>query len=129
MNTRPDIIFSVHQCAKLCQDPKLLHEKAVKYIDRYLYKTRGKGIILQPEKICRLDAYVDSDFAGHWHRYYAELRGSVLSRTGFVDNYCGCPVTCTSKLQTQISISTTESEYISLSTLMRTMLPMRQLVK
>ena len=59
MDTRPDISFAVHQCAKFFQDPKLLHEKAIKYIGRYLYKTKDKGIILKPEKkrtnrcICR----------------------------------------------------------------------------
>ena len=129
MNTRPDISFAVHQCAKYCQNPKLLHERAVKYIGRYLYKTRDKGITLRPEKNGRLDAYVDSDFAGRWHRDYAELRECVLSRTGFVITYCGCPVTWTSKLQTEIALSTTEAEYIALSTLMRTLLPMRQLVR
>ena len=129
MNTRPDISFAVHQCAKFCQDPKLLHEKAVKYIGRYLYKTKDKGIILKPEKNGQLDAYVDSDFAGRWHRDFAELRESVLSRTGYVVTYCGCPIVWSSKLQTEIALSTTEAEYIALSSLMRTLLPMRQLIK
>ena len=87
MNTRPDISFAVHQCAKFCQDPKLLHEKAIKYKGRYLYKTKDKGIILKPEKNGQLDAYVDSDFAGRWHRDFAELRESVLSRTVDVQSY------------------------------------------
>jgi hypothetical protein len=34
--TWPDILFSVHQCAWFCSDPKLSHEKAVKCIVRYL---------------------------------------------------------------------------------------------
>ena len=33
-----------------------------------------------------------------------------------------------SKLQTEIALSTTEAEYIALSTMMRTLLPMRQLL-
>ena len=43
-------------------------------------------------------------------------------------DYCNCPVTWTSKLQTEITLSTTESEHIALSTMMRTLLPMRQLL-
>ena len=129
MNTRPDISFAVHQCAKYCNNPLLLHEKAVKHIGRYLYKTKDKGYILKPEKNGKLDAYVDSDFAGRWHRDYAELRECVLSRTGYVITYCGCSVVWSSKLQTEISLSTTEAEYIALSTLMRNLLPMRQLIK
>ena len=129
MNTRPDISFAVHQCAKFCTNPKLLHEKAVKHIGRYLYKTQTRGYVLRPEPNGKLDAYVDSDFAGRWHRDYAELRDSVLSRTGYVITYCGCPVVWSSKLQTEIALSTTEAEYIALSTLMRTLLPLRQLLK
>ena len=129
MNTRPDIAFAVHQCAKFCNNPKLLHEKAVKYIGKYLAETRDKGIILRPEANGQLDAYVDADFAGRWHREFAQLRESVLSRTGYVITYCGCPVTWSSKLQTEIALSTTESEYIALSTMMRTLLPMRQMLK
>ena len=44
--TRPDILFAVHQCAK---NPKLLHEKAVKRIKRYLKHTPTGGIVLRPD--------------------------------------------------------------------------------
>jgi len=30
--TRPEIQFAVHQCARFSQDPKMVHEKAVKRI-------------------------------------------------------------------------------------------------
>ena len=129
MNTRPDIDFAVHQSAKYCQNPKLLHGRVVKCIGRYLYKIKDNGIILCPEKNGRLDAYVDSYFAGRWHRDYAKLRECVLSLTWFVITYCGLPVTWTTKLQTEIALSITEAEYIALSTLMRTLLPIRQLVR
>ncbi len=36
--------------------------------------------------------------------------------------YSGCPITWTSKLQTEIALSTTEAEYIALSQAMREML-------
>jgi len=129
MNTRPEIAFAVHQCAKFCNNPKLLHEKAVKHIGQYLAGTANQGIILNPDSSGKLDAYVDSDFAGRWHQKFAELRESVLSRTGFVITYCNCPVTWSSKLQTEIALSTTEAEYIALSTMCRTLLPMRMLLK
>ena len=121
--------IAVHQCAKFCNNPKLLHEKAVKHIGQYLAGTANQGIILNPDSSGKLDAYVDSDFAGRWHQKFAELRESVLSRTGFVITYCNCPVTWSSKLQTEIALSTTEAEYIALSTMCRTLLPMRMLLK
>jgi hypothetical protein len=59
---------------------------------------------------------VDADFAGHWHKEYSELLESVLSRTGNVIAFCGCPVTWYTKLQSEITRSTTENEYVALST-------------
>jgi hypothetical protein len=40
----------------------------------------------------------------------------------------GCPVMWTSKLQTEIALSTMEAEYIALSTAMKELLPMKFLV-
>ena len=50
-STRPDIAFSTHYCARFYNDPKLLHETAMKRIGRYLLGTSGKGIILLPRKV------------------------------------------------------------------------------
>ena len=40
---------------------------------------------------------------------------STHSRTGFVIYYAGCPIVWTSKIQTITALSTTETEYIALS--------------
>jgi hypothetical protein len=95
-------------------DLKALHELAVKRIVRYLLATRGKGLLLHPNKSFALDMYVDADFAGRWHKEFSHLRDSVLSRTGYVIISCGCPISWASKLQSKIALSTTESEYIAL---------------
>jgi hypothetical protein len=39
-NSRPDISFAVHQCARFSKEPKALHKKAVKRIIYYLQCTR-----------------------------------------------------------------------------------------
>lgn len=116
--------MAVHQCAKYCSQPKAIHELAVKRIVRYLLATKDKGLILKPSTSLTLDMFVDADFAGMWHKEYAALRTNVLSRTGFVITFCGCPITWCSKLQTEIALSTTESEYIALSTATRELLPL-----
>ena len=41
--------------------------------------------------------------------------------------YAGCPITWFSRLQSEIILSTTESEYVTLSTATRECLPMREL--
>jgi hypothetical protein len=128
-NTRPDISFAVHQCAPFSSQPTLLHELAVKRIGRYLIVTHDRGLILQPRKDFKLDMYVDADFAGMWHQEYSELRDCALSRTGYIITYCGCPVHWASKLQSEIALSTTESEYIALSMTTRELLPLRRIVQ
>ncbi len=67
--------------------------------------------------------FMDADFAGMWHKECATLRENALSRTGFVITFCGCPITWCNKLQTEIALSTTESECIALSTATRELLP------
>ena len=52
---------------------------------------------------------------------------SVKSRTGCVIKYTGYHITWFSLLQTEISLSTTEAEYIALSTAARELLPMREM--
>ena len=126
--TRPDIAFAVHQCARFSVDPKLIHEKAVKHIGRYLLATMSDGISLQPTKRFSLDAYVDSDFAGVWHRRFAHLKDSHLSRSGYVVVFCGCPIYWKSKLQSEIALSTTEAELIALSQCLRELIPMRTIL-
>jgi beta-xylosidase len=68
-------------------------------------------------------------FAGLWHRDFAELRDCSLCCTGYVITYCGCPIHWASKLQSEITLSTTKSEYIALSMATRELLLLRWLVQ
>ena len=116
--------MAVHMCARFVTKPNRVHQDAVKYICRYLHYTRTKGLILKPTNDNRLNAYVDSDFAGQWSRETCQLRDSAVSWTGYVIIYCGCPIHWVSKLQTEIALSTSEAEYMALSTCLRDLLPM-----
>ena len=127
--SRPDISFAVHQCARFNNNPKLSHERAIKRIVRYLLDTKDEGLIYKPDKSKGLECYVDADFAGGWKDGEQDSPESVLSRTGFVIMYAGCPITWCSKLQTEIALSTTESEYIALSSSMREVIPFLNLMK
>jgi hypothetical protein len=73
--------------------------------------------------------YVNAYFVGTWHKEYTHLRDSVLSRTGYVIFYQGCPIHWGSKLQTEIALSTTEAEYIALSMGARELIPIRRLLR
>jgi hypothetical protein len=128
-NTRPDIQYSVHQCARFNHFPKKSHEDAICRICRYLQGTKDKGLRFKPDDSMKLDCYVDADFAGLYSVEDVQDPVSVKSRTGYCLTLGNCPVIWVSKLQTEIALSTTEAEYIALSQSMRDLLPMRRLLE
>ena len=127
-NTRPDIAYAVSQVARFNHSPKQSHAVAVKMIGRYLHRTRDYGTIVTPTGDMNLELYVDADFAGLYGRDPARSPSSVRSRTGYIIFLGGIPLVWRSFLQTEISLSTLESEYSSLSNAMRTLIPIRSLV-
>jgi hypothetical protein len=84
-------------------------------------------MIIKPSADLSMDLYVDADFAGLWSAEKPDDSMSVKSRTGYIIMIGGTPVVWSSKLQTEIALSTWEAEYIALSTVMRTLLPLREL--
>lgn len=116
---RPDITMSVQQCARFCNNPQRQHEEAVKRICRYLLKTKDRGLIFRPDPSRGLECYVDADWAGSWQDRSSNDPLSAHSRTGYVISYAGCPIVWASKMQTLVSLSTTEAEYIALSSSLR----------
>ena len=128
-NSRPDIAFAVHQCARFTHCANNQHEIAIKRIGRYLKATREQGLIMKPNEDLRLDLYADADFAGLWAIENKEDPISVRSRTGFVILLGDTPVTWSSKLQTEIATSTMHAEYIALSTGMRDLLPIKNVLE
>ena len=127
-NTRPDITFAVHQCARFSHKTRRSHERALTRIGRYLLGTKTKGLIFKPTTSLNIEMFVDADFAGLWSYKNPDDPICVRSRTGFVLLIGGCPVIWTSKLQTETALSTMQAEYIALSTSMRDLLPFRELM-
>jgi Reverse transcriptase (RNA-dependent DNA polymerase) len=126
--TRPDIAYAVHQCARFAESPKEDHTQAVKLIGRYLLSTRDKGLEYNPTNKS-FEVYSDADFSGNWEATIAEFDGNTArSRSGYAIFYAGCPVSWSSKLQTEIALSSTESEYISLSQSLREVIPLMRLI-
>ena len=127
-NTRPDISFAVSQVARFNHSPKRSHASAIKTIVRYLHRTSDKGMIVRPTGDLSIDCYVDADFAGLYGRDPDYAPSSAKSRTGYIITLGGCPILWKSQLQTEISLSTLESEYSALSASMRTLLPLRYML-
>jgi Reverse transcriptase (RNA-dependent DNA polymerase)/GAG-pre-integrase domain len=128
-STRPDIAYAVHQCARFAANPKVEHTRAVKLIGRYLLDTADRGIICTPTTDS-FQLYSDADFSGNWSSEYAEYEAATArSRSGYVVKYGGCPIIWASRLQTEIALSSTESEYVALSQGLREVLPLMELTK
>ena len=128
-STRPDIGYAVHNCARFMENPKENHTEAIMDIVRYLKGTKDKGIELNPND-SSFECYVDADFAGLWDSESAEDdRTTARSRTGYIIKYGGCPIVWSSKLQTEIALSTTAAEYVALSTAIREVLPLMEMLE
>ena len=65
-NTRPNISFSVHRCARFTHNTKASHETAVKRICRYLQGIKDNGLVFNSSKKLVVDCYADADFARLW---------------------------------------------------------------
>ena len=129
-NTRPDIAFAVSQICRFSSNPKKSHASAVKTILRYLKGTSNKGILIKPSNhMFNLDMYVDANFCGLYGREDPRSQNSVKSRTGYIISLCGWPIVWKSSLQTHLSQSTMEAEYLALSSSLKTFMPLRWLIE
>eukprot|EP00980_Cylindrotheca_fusiformis_P011699 scaffold2782_cov88-Cylindrotheca_fusiformis.AAC.2 len=105
------------------------HGDAVRWLARYLKGTKHKGTILRPVQDRGLEVYVDADFAGNWVPKEYMDRDTARSRHGYYIMYAGCPILWKSQLQTEIALSSTESEYTGLSYGLRDAIPIMNLFK
>jgi len=130
-HSRPDLGMSVSQLARFTFCPKRSHELALIRVGQYLKGTLGEGLILKPGSTdsLKMDAYVDSDFMGLYGKENRLDPTNCKSRTGFLISLNGCPIIWSSKLQDSIALSTMMAEYYALSSAMREVIPLRNLVK
>lgn len=127
-NTRPDITFAVSQVARFTHSPKKSHGIAVKMIVRYLKGTIQQGTIVSKFHSLDVEGYSDADFCGLFKYDPDDSVTSAKSRAGYIIKIAGCPLVWKSQLMQSICLSTAESEYYSLSLLMRAMIPIRALL-
>jgi len=109
--TRPDISYTVNQCAKFMVNPGPAHVNDAKRILRYLAGTRHLGLTYRrsqdPGSANRIIAYADSDHAGD-----PDSRRSV---TGYLLLLNGAAVSWQSVRQQVVALSSAEAEYYTAS--------------
>ncbi len=104
------------------------HGDAIRWLGRYLKGTKSKGTIFRPDPKRGLEVYVDADFAGNFDKDDPS-RDTARSRHGYYILLHGCPIVWKSQLQTEIALSSTESEYTGLSYALREAIPIIETLK
>jgi hypothetical protein len=111
------ISYAMHPCTRFSAAPEMEYDKALKWLDRYLIETRNKHLMFDPK-----EQSFDASFGDEWDRAGALVDADTASsRTGFVISYTNCPVIWTTRLSTQIALSSAEAGHIALITALRGM--------
>ena len=107
--SRPDLAHAISLVSRFMANPGQAHWNALKWLFRYLNGSLGNGLRFKKSAQGReaLAGYVDADFAG-----CVDTRKST---TGYVFTLYGTAVTWKANLQSVVSLSTTEAEYIALT--------------
>jgi hypothetical protein len=121
VSTRPDISYAVGQLAMYmnCHGPE--HHAAVLHLLRYVKGTSDLGITYGNNEDAVLHGYSDSDWAAN-----IDTRRST---TGYVFFLCGGPVSWRSKVQQTVALSSTEAEYMALTSSAQEAMSLRMLCK
>lgn len=120
MATRPDIAQAVAVVSKFCSNPSEAHLTAVKRIFRYLKGTANLGL-----KYCYSD---DHDLIGYSDADWGGDLDDRHSTTGNIFLLSGGAISWLSKKQCVVSLSSTEAEYIALSTATQELVYLRRLL-
>ncbi|MCO5553957.1 hypothetical protein L7F22_007483 [Adiantum nelumboides] len=104
--TRPDIAFAVGVVSQYMSNPCKKHWKAVKGILRYLKATKNMCICYGSQELSVM-GYTDLDYAGDLD--------NIKSTSGYVFTMAGGAVSWRSRLQSCVTQSPTEVEYVAVS--------------
>ena len=77
----------------------------------------------------RLREHADADFAGGWKQADSSNAENVMPQTNMVIMYANCIIYWRSSWKTEISLSTTEAEYIALSSALQEVLPLMTMME
>ena len=116
--SRLDIMFSVCMCARFQANPKECHLVAVKRILRYLIHTPNLGLWYPKGSKFDVLGYSDSDYAGS--------KIDKKSTSGTYPFLGQSLVSCHSKKQNSVALSTAEAEYVAAGACCAQLLWMRQ---
>ncbi|XP_046868883.1 secreted RxLR effector protein 161-like [Drosophila willistoni] len=119
LTSRPDIYHSVIKLAQRNKEPHSEHVAAVKHVMRYLAATKDLKLHYRS---CgdALTGYADADWGGDV--------SNRKSYTGYVFFLAGGPISWKSEKQCSVALSSTEAEYMAMSSAAKEALHLRRLM-
>jgi len=118
--TRPDLAQSIQQISQYSQKPTMTHLKAARQGLRYLKGTIDQGITYDGKKGLVFKAWSDASWGAE------EERESV---SGSLFTMAGGAVTWSSKKQSSVALSSTESEYMAILHALKELIWIQRLLK
>ena len=106
-HTRIDIAFAVSVVSRYKTRPQVPHEQAVKHIYRYLKGTVNLALLYWRGEESTLCGFTDADWASDTY--------NRKSTTGYVFFLGSTPITCNSRKQPTVALSSTKSEYMAIT--------------
>ena len=118
LGTRPDIAYAVSTLSRYASCPGTQHVNALKHLLRYLKGTIAYGIIYSRDGgsllACESDLEIDAKaISGYTDSDYAMDPETRRSVSGAVFLLAGGPISWSSRLQSSVSQSSTEAEYVA----------------
>ena len=102
--TRPDLAQAVSKVSRFVENPTTDHVASVKQIFKYVKQTMNTPLKYHPNED-GIIAYVDADYTG--------CTDTRRSTSGFWITWAGMAISWSSKLQTLVTLSTTEAELVA----------------
>jgi hypothetical protein len=106
-HSRPDISNAVRELSKVMDGATEEHVKLLHRVIKFVLDTRDRGVIVRPNILDGVTAFVDSDFAGD--------KKNRKSITGYLIYVFGVPIAWKSKQQGGVTLSSSEAEYYAIS--------------
>ena len=120
ISTRSDIAQAVSTVSRFNKEPNQAHLTAVKRILRYLKGTADLGIVYGPTSGTGLVGFSDANWAGDHDDRRLTIGNVFLFSRG--------PVSWLSERQKTVALSTTEAEYMALSSATQELIWLRRLL-
>ena len=106
LGSQPNLAFVVQHLSQFTTAYGLEHWTAIKHMLRYLKGTQDDGLTFIEETGLDLKLFVDADYMN---------QANALFIGGYVAMLGGGSITCSSKKQRMVALSTMEAEYIALT--------------